>query len=136
MAQPTDESKRTQADREDQDQPLELLPGWSSLAVLLTIFAALSAITLLSILRGDEAHVTPETGGTPLGCDVYSVDEGDLRPWLRSREAVDRLRSAGVTPNGVGLLEDIDAAVAAARLLTTDGDPWFAWRLAEYAAAA
>lgn len=43
---------------------LRLLPGWSSLVVLLTIFAALSAITVMSILKGGEAHVSPETGGT------------------------------------------------------------------------
>jgi len=46
------------------DGGLQLLPGWSSLVVLLTIFAALSAITMASILKGDDVHVTPETGGT------------------------------------------------------------------------
>jgi hypothetical protein len=40
-----------------------LLPGWSSLVILLTLFAVISGVALLAILGGDEAHVTPETGG-------------------------------------------------------------------------
>jgi len=42
----------------------DFLPGWSSLVILLSIFAVLFAVALMSILRGGEAHVTPETGGT------------------------------------------------------------------------
>jgi hypothetical protein len=42
----------------------ELLPGWSSLLILLTIFAALSVITLMATLRGHEAARVRETGGT------------------------------------------------------------------------
>lgn len=41
-----------------------LLPGWSSLVILLTLFAVISGVSLLVILRGEEAHVTPESGGT------------------------------------------------------------------------
>ena len=40
-----------------------LLPGWSSLVILLTLFAVISGVSLLVILRGDEAHVTPDSGG-------------------------------------------------------------------------
>lgn len=46
------------------NQGTDLLPGWSSLVVMLMIFVALSLITLLTIVRGTAAHVTPETGGT------------------------------------------------------------------------
>jgi hypothetical protein len=42
----------------------DLLPGWSSLVILLTIFAVLSGVTLLSVLRGSSVEVAPETGGT------------------------------------------------------------------------
>jgi hypothetical protein len=48
----------------DDQQTHDLLPGWSSLVVLLTIFAALTAITLASVLKGRDAHVGPESGGT------------------------------------------------------------------------
>jgi hypothetical protein len=41
----------------------ELLPGWSSLVILLTLFAVISVVALVAILRGDEAHVTPDSGG-------------------------------------------------------------------------
>jgi len=51
-------------DRDRDDQQLELLPGWSSLVVLLTIFVTLAAITLMAILRGGDQEVAPETGGT------------------------------------------------------------------------
>jgi len=40
-----------------------LLPGWSSLVILLSLFAMISAGVLMAILRGDEAHVTPDAGG-------------------------------------------------------------------------
>lgn len=40
-----------------------LLPGWSSLVILLTLFAAISVVTLMALLGGDQADVTPETGG-------------------------------------------------------------------------
>lgn len=48
----------------NEDHDRDLLPGWSSLVMLLTIFAALSVIALAAILRGGDAHVTPDSGGT------------------------------------------------------------------------
>lgn len=54
----------------------QLLPGWSSLVILLSLFAAISLVTLIVILGGDEAHVTPDAGGTrPYGpADFPEID--------------------------------------------------------------
>jgi len=41
-----------------------LLPGWSSLVVLLAIFVSLAVITLMTVLRGDELRFTEEAGAT------------------------------------------------------------------------
>jgi hypothetical protein len=42
----------------------QLLPGWSSLVILLTLFGVISVVTMLAILRsGEEVHVTPDAGG-------------------------------------------------------------------------
>jgi hypothetical protein len=53
-----------------------LLPGWSSLVILLTLFGVISAVTLVAILRSEEVHVTPDTGGTrPYGpADFPEID--------------------------------------------------------------
>jgi len=74
------------------DDQLDLLPGWSSLVVLLAIFVSLAAITLMTILRGGDGEVTHETGGTraygpadfaeidfdePLLASVLAAAEGD-----------------------------------------------------------
>lgn len=40
-----------------------LLPGWSSLVILLTLFAMISVGVMMAILHGEEPHVTPESGG-------------------------------------------------------------------------
>lgn len=50
----------------DADQPgdSELLPGWSSLVILLAIFVSLSIITLLTIVRSDDEHAVHGGGGT------------------------------------------------------------------------
>lgn len=42
----------------------DLLPGWSSLVIMLLIFGVLSVITLMAIVRGGDTHLTPDTGGT------------------------------------------------------------------------
>ena len=42
----------------------DLLPGWSSLVILLILFGVLSAITLLTIVRGGVAEVSHDAGGT------------------------------------------------------------------------
>jgi len=42
----------------------QLLPGWSSLVILLTLFGVVSVVTLMAILRsGEQIHVTPDAGG-------------------------------------------------------------------------
>ena len=73
-------------DGNDDRQARDLLPGWSSLVVLLTIFAALTAITLASILKSDEAHVSHEGGGTAVygPADFPEVDfDEPLLPAVR-----------------------------------------------------
>jgi hypothetical protein len=69
---------------ENRDDKPELLPGWSSLVILLTIFASLSAITLMAVLRGDEAHVTPDIGGTRAYGPADFPDIGFDEPLLAS----------------------------------------------------
>ena len=42
----------------------QLLPGWSSLVILLTLFGVVSIVALMAILRsGEQVHVTPDAGG-------------------------------------------------------------------------
>jgi hypothetical protein len=58
----------------------QLLPGWSSLVILLTLFAVISVVTLLVIMGGDEAHVTPDAGGTrPYGPADFPEIEFDVK---------------------------------------------------------
>jgi hypothetical protein len=60
MTPPEDEK----AGAPESERELELLPGWSSLVILLAIFVLLSAITMMAILRSEEVHVTQDAGGT------------------------------------------------------------------------
>lgn len=64
----------TPPDMPPEDQ--QLLPGWSSLVILLMIFAVLGVITLVVILRGSHSDAVAETGGTrPWGpADFSDVD--------------------------------------------------------------
>jgi hypothetical protein len=49
---------------EERQEPGEdLLPGWSALVVMLMIFVALSVITLMTVLHGEDDHIDPEAGG-------------------------------------------------------------------------
>ena len=48
---------------ERQELGQDLLPGWSALVVMLMIFGVLSAITLMTLLSGDDGHVDAEAGG-------------------------------------------------------------------------
>lgn len=51
---------------EDNPRPEDapnLLPGWSSLIILLSLFGLISVVALFAILGAEEAHVTPDTGG-------------------------------------------------------------------------
>ena len=48
-----------------QDPDSQLLPGWSSLVILLSLFGVVSAVALYAIMRpSPEIHVTPDSGGT------------------------------------------------------------------------
>jgi hypothetical protein len=77
-------------DRGDQN----LLPGWSSLVVLLAIFALLAGITLMAILRGDKAHVTQDSGGAQAFGPADFPDIGFDEPLLDSvLEATDDARA-------------------------------------------
>jgi hypothetical protein len=49
---------------ENQDDQENLLPGWSSLVVLLAIFISLAVITLMTVLRGHDTHATEELTAT------------------------------------------------------------------------
>jgi hypothetical protein len=71
MAVPPDEPGSGNGTDEEQ-----LLPGWSSLVILLSLFGVISAVTLIVILGGPEAHVTPDAGGTrPYGpADFPEID--------------------------------------------------------------
>jgi hypothetical protein len=60
----SNDSGSTGQDPGSPDKGLELLPGWSSLVILLTVFATLSVITLMAVVRGEDVHVTQDTGGT------------------------------------------------------------------------
>jgi hypothetical protein len=48
---------------ERQEAGEDLLPGWSALVVMLMIFIALSAITLMTVLHGEDDHIDSEAGG-------------------------------------------------------------------------
>jgi hypothetical protein len=48
---------------ERQETGQDLLPGWSSLVVMLMIFGALALITMLNLLRGGDDHVDQTTHG-------------------------------------------------------------------------
>jgi hypothetical protein len=56
------DQKNNQVDPEDEGQ--DLLPGWSSLVVMLLIFGTLVLITLLTILRGGDAGVAEHVEAT------------------------------------------------------------------------
>lgn len=48
----------------DEDRIRTLLPGSSSLALLLIVFSVLSLLTLLTIMKGGVGHVGDDAGGT------------------------------------------------------------------------
>jgi hypothetical protein len=47
----------------DREGDAHLLPGWSSLVILLSLFGVISVVSLMAILRADDVHVTPDRGG-------------------------------------------------------------------------
>ena len=67
--------------RDDAVETQELLPGWSSLVMLLTLFALLSAITMMAILRGHDPDSTEQIGGKrvygPADFPEVSFDGGE-----------------------------------------------------------
>ncbi len=87
---------------------------------------------ITSVSRLPACGAPPEGDGYLLGFDVYGVDEGDLRPWVRRHGAVECLASHGLCTNGCGLFDGLDTAVEASAALSACGERWFAWRLAAY----
>jgi len=63
MAVPPDRPDGTRGEDDLATQSGTLLPGWSSLVILLTLFGMISAGVLMALLRGEEPYVTPDTGG-------------------------------------------------------------------------
>ena len=57
------ESKGAHENGIGNDQTRSLLPGWTSLTVLLISFIALSVLVLLAIVRGGVGHVAGDAGG-------------------------------------------------------------------------
>jgi hypothetical protein len=95
-------SSRENGTTDRPERELELLPGWSSLVILLTIFAVVSVIALLAILRsGEAAHVTPDAGGTraygPADFPEIDFDE-PLLPAVVEAAASDRPGAFNVAP--------------------------------------
>ncbi|MDH3626659.1 MAG: hypothetical protein OEV00_07740 [Acidobacteriota bacterium] len=50
-------------DEARQELGQDLLPGWSALVVMLTIFGALSVITVMTLLSGEDDAIDPEAHG-------------------------------------------------------------------------
>ena len=73
-----------------------LLPGTSSLAVLLIVFVSLSLLILFSIVRGGVGHVAPDAGGTK----AYSP--ADFPEINFNRELLPEVEAAGNSdPEGI-----------------------------------
>ena len=73
-----------------------LLPGASSLAVLLIVFVSLSLLILFSIVRGGVGHVAPDAGGTK----AYSP--ADFPEINFNRELLPEVEAAGNSdPEGI-----------------------------------
>jgi len=80
---------------------VQLLPGWSSLVILLSLFSLISVVALIAILRGDEAHVTPDSGGVraygPADFPEIDFDEA-LLPAVVKAAKTDQLGGFNVPP--------------------------------------
>jgi len=73
-----------------------LLPGASSLAVLLIVFVSFSLLILFSIVRGGVGHVAPDAGGTK----AYSP--ADFPEINFNRELLPEVEAAGISdPEGI-----------------------------------
>jgi len=79
----------------------QLLPGWSSLVILLTLFAVISVVALMAILRGEKAHVTPDSGGiraySPTDFPEIDFDEPLLPAVVEAAES-DKVGGFNVPP--------------------------------------
>ena len=85
-------------DRQPREKPGSdrLLPGASSLAVLLIVFVSLSLLILFSIVRGGVGHVAPDAGGTK----AYSP--ADFPEINFNRELLPEVEAAGNSdPEGI-----------------------------------
>ncbi len=85
----------------DRQEPAEgserrLLPGFSSLAVLLIVFLSVSLLTLFSIVRGGVGHVADDAGG------AKAYGPADFPEIEFDRQLLDEVEAAGVSdPEGI-----------------------------------
>jgi len=79
-------------DEEQQELGQDLLPGWSALVVMLTIFGALAVITLLTLLHGEDDHFGPEVGGRIAYGPADFPDAGSKTPVRRRKSERSRFR--------------------------------------------
>ena len=80
----------------DRQEPTEgsdrrLLPGFSSLAVLLVVFLSVSLLTLFSIVRGGVGHVADDAGG------AKAYGPADFPEIEFDRKLPDEVEAAGVS---------------------------------------
>ena len=73
------------------DDGRSLLPGSSSLAVLLIVFLAVSLLTLFSIVRGGVGHVADDAGGT------VAYGPADFPEIEFDRKLLDEVEAAGAS---------------------------------------
>ena len=88
----------SELDRQPREKPDSdrLLPGASSLAVLLIVFVSFSLLILFSIVRGGVGHVAPDAGGTK----AYSP--ADFPEINFNRELLPEVEAAGNSdPEGI-----------------------------------
>jgi hypothetical protein len=80
----------------DELESRSLLPGASSLAVLLIVFLALSLLTLFSIMKGGAGHAVSDAGGTKAFGPADFPDIEFDRELLREVEEAGAADQAGV----------------------------------------
>lgn len=80
-------------------------------------------------------HAVPESGGQPLGWDVYRPFGGEMHPWVREPGALELVQSGEFATNEFGLLPDrLTAELVAHRMEDqAPGDRWFPFGLTAYA---
>ncbi len=87
---------RLDTPNDDGSESRKLLPGSSSLALLLIVFLALSLLTLLTIMKGGAGHVADDAGGT------QAFSPADFPDIEFDRELLPEVVAAGTSdPEGI-----------------------------------